>query len=169
MLVVSDTHWKETPSGTPFPLDDHEVVVHAGDHVSEATLELYEDVDLHAVRGNADEPEVEAVLPAETRFRVEDVAFGVVHGHRQRSEDQLRYLALDLDVDVLIHGHGHTPRYRDEGVALLEPGSPTSPRGGFPATYVEMEVKGRAVEAEFVEMDSGAVYSCFETDFTGDD
>ncbi len=170
MLVVADTHWTEPPCDHGLPVDAHDVVVHAGDHVSTEALALYDDVDLHAVRGNADVSGVEARLPAETTFQVGDVAVGVVHGHQQRSEDELRYLALDLDVDLLVHGHSHTPRFDTSGgVALLDPGSPTLPRGGFPPTYVELDVEDGALHGEFVEADSGEVYDSFETDFTVED
>ena len=167
MLVVADTHWTEPPEHHGLPLQDHDVVVHAGDHVSRESLALYDDVELHAVRGNADEADLEASLPAETAFDLGGVDVGVVHGHRQRSEDELRYLALDLGVDLLVHGHSHTPRFDGSGgAALLDPGSPTRPRGGFPATYVQVEAGDGVVAGEFVETESREVYGSFETDFT---
>ncbi len=166
MLVVSDTHWSKPPEEHGLPVDSHDVVVHCGDHVSMEALERLQSPDLHAVRGNADTEELAAELPGRRKFEVDGARFGVVHGHRQRTQRELEYVGLDLDVDVLFHGHSHTPSYTEDAVTTVCPGSPSKPRGGYPASYAEVGVEDEVVSGEIVAVDSGGKLMSFETDLS---
>ncbi len=169
MLVVSDTHWNTPPDDHGLPVEEHSVVVHAGDVATEEALEEFTSDELYAVRGNADSRDLQRKLPATQVFSVDGVEFAVVHGHRQRTRQELTYLALEYDADVLVRGHSHVPEYTEDAVVVLNPGSPSRPRRGNPATYVELKVEGQSLSGGFVEASSGELVRGFETDFTVED
>ncbi|MFW5929490.1 MAG: metallophosphoesterase [Halobacteriota archaeon] len=160
-LVTADTHWDEPTDSLDGYVGSADVVVHAGDFVSRGALEHLRTMsdELHAVRGNADVPAVEAELPARRRLEVGGVSLGVVHGHL-RNGDSLVYLGLELDVDLLVHGHTHRPRYREGDVDVLSPGSPTRPRGS-PPSVARLRFSDGGYDGEFVDVSRDAAFGSF--------
>ena len=85
MLLLADTHVpkraKRLPDAVLQAIDEADVVVHAGDWVDLATVELLQSRArvLHGVHGNNDGPEIRRVLPEIARFTVEDTAVAVIH------------------------------------------------------------------------------------------
>jgi len=138
LLLISDTHVparaKRLPDAVLRAVDAADVVIHAGDWVDVATLDLLEAraARLIGVFGNNDGAALRARLPEFARAEVEGVRIGVVHetgaaGGRERRMDASY---AEADLDVLVFGHSHIPwdTVTPRGIRLLNPGSPTDRR-----------------------------------------
>ncbi|MFF8833212.1 metallophosphoesterase family protein [Streptomyces sp. NPDC015131] len=144
LLLTSDTHLpkraKDLPPDLLAAVEAADVVVHAGDWVDEATLDLLEarSARLLAVYGNNDGPALRARLPEVARATIGGLRLGVVHetgaaqGRERRCEERFP------DLDVLVFGHSHIPwdSTAPGGLRLLNPGSPTDRRRQPHCTYM---------------------------------
>ncbi len=146
--MLSDTHIPKRARVLPAPvlaaIDEADVVIHAGDWVDDATLDLLEERSrrLIGVWGNNDGPSLRRRLPEVARAELDGVRFAVVHetgpaaGREQRCERDYP------DTDVLVFGHSHIPwdSVTPGGLRLLNPGSPTDRRRQPACTYLTAEV-----------------------------
>ncbi len=149
LVITADTHLPRRAKVLPEPLLEAvavaDVVIHAGDWVDEATLDLLESRAARLVGcwGNNDGPGLRARLPEVARVELEGVRLGVVHetGSRQRREERMD--AAYADLDVLVFGHSHIPwdTTTPRGMRLLNPGSPTDRRRQPHATYLSAQVE----------------------------
>ncbi|MEU9061791.1 metallophosphoesterase [Streptomyces sp. NPDC048430] len=136
LLLISDTHVplraKRLPDELLRETGRADVVVHAGDWVDVATLDLLEGRArrLVGVYGNNDGPDLRARLPEVARFRLGGLRFGLVHETGAAPGREARCAALYPDLDVLVFGHSHIPWDTEApgGLRLLNPGSPTDRR-----------------------------------------
>ncbi|MFF5505629.1 metallophosphoesterase family protein [Streptomyces roseolus] len=136
LLLVSDTHVPLRARRLPDELlretDRADVVLHAGDWVDAATLDLLERraPRLIGVFGNNDGPDLRARLPEVARAELGGLRFGVVHETGPARGREARCAALYPDLDVLVFGHSHIPWDSEApgGLRLLNPGSPTDRR-----------------------------------------
>jgi uncharacterized protein len=135
LLLVSDTHIPGRARRLPDPVlraaDAADLVVHAGDWVSEAVLaELRQHGDVLGVWGNNDPDDLRAELPEVARREIEGVRFAVVHETGARARREARMDRVFPDDDVLVFGHSHIPwdSRTPRGLRLLNPGSPTDRR-----------------------------------------
>ncbi|WP_285043483.1 metallophosphoesterase [Plantibacter sp. LMC-P-059a] len=136
LLLISDTHLpkraKALPDAVWAAVDAADLVVHAGDWVDEATLDVLEQraTRLVGVFGNNDGPELRARLPEVARFEVDGVRFAVVHETGSAAGRERRADEAYPDTDVLVFGHSHIPwdTVSPAGLRLLNPGSPTDRR-----------------------------------------
>jgi putative phosphoesterase len=136
VVIVADTHVPARARDLPAPLwaaiEAADVVVHAGDWVSEALLDAFEarSRTLIGVYGNNDGPGLRRRLPEVARAELGGVRLAVVHetGPAKGRED--RCAARFPDADVLVFGHSHIPwdTTAETGLRLLNPGSPTDRR-----------------------------------------
>jgi putative phosphoesterase len=148
LLLISDTHVPRRARRLPDEVLEQarraDVVVHAGDWVDPATLELLRARArrLIGVYGNNDGPALRERLPEVARAELGGVRLAVVHetgaakGRERRCE--LRF----PDTDVLVFGHSHIPwdTTAPGGLRLLNPGSPTDRRRQPYRTYMTAEV-----------------------------
>ncbi|MEU0599525.1 metallophosphoesterase [Streptomyces sp. NPDC006393] len=157
LLLTSDTHLpkraKELPAPLLAELPRADVVVHAGDWVDTATLDLLESRSprLIGVYGNNDGPELRARLPEVARAELGGLRFGVVHETGPAEGRERRCADRFPDLDVLVFGHSHIPwdTTAPSGLRLLNPGSPTDRRRQPHCTYMTAEVAdGRLAEVE---------------------
>ncbi|WP_336317820.1 metallophosphoesterase [Streptomyces lavendofoliae] len=144
LLLTSDTHLPKRARRLPAQLltaiEAADVVLHAGDWVDVATLDLLEAraTRLLGVHGNNDGPELRARLPEVARAELGGLRFGIVHetgpaqGRERRCEERFP------DLDVLVFGHSHIPwdSTAPGGLRLLNPGSPTDRRRQPHCTYM---------------------------------
>ncbi|MFJ8008553.1 metallophosphoesterase family protein [Streptomyces fagopyri] len=155
LLLMSDTHLPSRARELPpllmaeLPLAD--VVVHAGDWVDTATLDLLEERArrLVAVHGNNDGPELRARLPAVARAELDGLRLGVVHETGPAQGRERRCAERFPDLDVLVFGHSHIPwdTTTGTGLRLLNPGSPTDRRRRPHCTYMTATVaEGRLTD-----------------------
>ncbi|TXS12825.1 metallophosphoesterase family protein [Streptomyces sp. wa22] len=148
LLLTSDTHLPRRARRLPPPLlaemGAADVVLHAGDWVDVATLDLFEARArrLVGVSGNNDGPELRSRLPEVARVECGGLRFGVVHETGASQGREKRCADRFPDLDVLVFGHSHIPwdTTAPGGLRLLNPGSPTDRRRQPYCTYMTAEV-----------------------------
>lgn len=148
LLITSDTHVplraKRLPDRLLAELPRADVVLHAGDWVDEATLDLLESRSrrLIGVYGNNDGPGLRARLPEVAHADLGGLRFGVVHETGPAQGREARCAARFPDLDVLVFGHSHIPwdTTAPGGLRLLNPGSPTDRRRQPHCTYLTATV-----------------------------
>ncbi|MGQ4386828.1 metallophosphoesterase family protein [Streptomyces sp. SAS_270] len=148
LLLMSDTHLPKRAKALPaqllaeLPLAD--VVVHAGDWVDTATLDLLESRSRRfvGVYGNNDGPALRARLPEIARTELGGLRLGVVHETGPAQGRERRCAERFPDLDVLVFGHSHIPwdTTTQTGLRLLNPGSPTDRRRQPHCTYMTATV-----------------------------
>lgn len=152
---MSDTHLpvraKRLPEQLLAEVERADVVVHAGDWVDVATLELLAGRARRVVgvHGNNDGGELRERLPEVARVELGGVRIGVVHETGAAKGREERCLARFPEVDVLVFGHSHIPWDSVAGgrLRLLNPGSPTDRRREPYCTYMTAEVRGGVLGA----------------------
>ncbi|MEV6027339.1 metallophosphoesterase [Streptomyces sp. NPDC052036] len=148
LLLMSDTHVprraRELPPQLLAELPRADVVIHAGDWVDVATLDLLESrsARLIGVHGNNDGPALRARLPEVARADLGGLRLGVVHETGAAQGRETRCAARFPDLDVLVFGHSHIPwdTTTNTGLRLLNPGSPTDRRRLPHCTYMTATV-----------------------------
>ena len=79
--------------------------------------------------GNQDEPALKQTLPLERVVEVEGARIGMVHIPGPAAGRAARLRARFPGCDAIVYGHTHLPEMsRDDGVWILNPGSPTERR-----------------------------------------
>ncbi|MFE2216868.1 metallophosphoesterase family protein [Streptomyces canus] len=148
LLLMSDTHLPKRARQLPAPLlaelPHADVVLHAGDWVDTATLDLLESrsARLVGVHGNNDGPELRARLPEVAYAELGGLRFAVVHETGAAQGREARCATRYPDADVLVFGHSHIPwdTTAPGGLRLLNPGSPTDRRRQPHCTYMTATV-----------------------------
>jgi putative phosphoesterase len=144
LVLTSDTHVPQRARDLPHSLwtaiEAADVVVHAGDWVDAALLDLFETRSrrLIGVYGNNDHGALRERLPEVARAEIEGVRIAVVHETGDRKGREERCAARFPDTDVLVFGHSHIPwdTTAPAGLRLLNPGSPTDRRRQPHGTFV---------------------------------
>ncbi|MFE9451004.1 metallophosphoesterase family protein [Streptomyces sp. NPDC006739] len=148
LLLMSDTHVplraKRLPDQLLAELPHADVVIHAGDWVDTATLDLLESRSrrLIGVYGNNDGPALRARLPEVAHADLGGLRFAVVHETGPATGRERRCAARFPDLDVLVFGHSHIPwdTTAPTGLRLINPGSPTDRRRQPHCTYLTATV-----------------------------
>ncbi|MCW2777269.1 MAG: calcineurin-like phosphoesterase [Frankiales bacterium] len=146
LLLLADTHVpkraKDLPPAVWEEVARADVVVHAGDWVDVALLDLLQERSrsLLACWGNNDGPALRARLPEVARAELEGVRVAVVHETGASTGRERRAEAAHPDVDLLVFGHSHIPwdTTTPAGMRLLNPGSPTDRRRQPVCTYLTL-------------------------------
>lgn len=141
---MSDTHLpkraKELPAELLDRIPEADAVIHAGDWVDAATLDLLQERSRRVigVYGNNDGPDLRARLPEVARAELGGLSFGVVHDSGPAQGRERRCAERFPDLDVLVFGHSHIPwdSTAPGGLRLLNPGSPTDRRRQPYCTYL---------------------------------
>lgn len=165
IAVLSDTHSRDghrLEGRARDAVREADLVVHAGDFVTEDALDAFYDVSdrLLAVHGNADESAVTDRLPTARTFDENGVRFALTH--RQRGgETALAFFGRERAADVVISGHTHRPRVKElDDVLLLNPGSHADPRGN-PAAHAELTPTEGGFDGEIRQRD-GTLLETFQ-------
>ncbi|AZM57097.1 YfcE family phosphodiesterase [Streptomyces sp. WAC 01529] len=153
LLLTSDTHVparaKRLPDGLLAAIDVADVVIHAGDWIDDATLDLFEARSrrLIGVYGNNDGPSLRRRLPEIARAELGGLRFGVVHETGAATGRERRCAERFPDLDVLVFGHSHIPwdSRAPGGLRLLNPGSPTDRRRQPFCTFLTLTVADGAL------------------------
>ncbi|MFP4045629.1 MAG: YfcE family phosphodiesterase [Candidatus Aenigmatarchaeota archaeon] len=152
VLLIGDFHL--TGKGDEIPEEfmkaarESDVILCTGDLVDERILEKLMDSteEFHIVRGEEDYLD----LPEQDIARIEDLKFGMIHGHQLESEEgeeieDLVEMGELMKVDVLVTGHSHQPfRTEKEGLVLFNPGSATGADGSGKTCFL-LEVGERSI------------------------
>ncbi|REK90510.1 metallophosphoesterase [Streptomyces inhibens] len=165
LLLISDTHLPKRAKALPPQLLDEvpraDVLVHAGDWVDTATLDLLQAraQRLIGVYGNNDGPELRARLPEVAYAELEGVRLGVVHETGPAQGRERRCAERFPELDVLVFGHSHIPwdSTAEDRLRLLNPGSPTDRRRQPYCTYMTAEVAaGRLTAVDLHRLPRGS-------------
>lgn len=162
LLLIADTHVpkraRDLPARVWDEVDRADVVVHAGDWVTE---QLVEDLQTRAERliacwGNNDGPALRARLPERADVILGGVRLTVVHETGAAGGRDARMSRLYPDTDVLVFGHSHIPwdTTTQTGLRLLNPGSPTDRRRQPFCTYMTARINaGTLADVELHRLD----------------
>jgi uncharacterized protein len=148
LLLISDTHVPKRARGLPTQVWDAvaraDVVVHAGDWMDVALLDLLESraARLVACWGNNDGDDLRSRLPERCDVTLAGVRFTVVHETGSSKGREARMSREYPDTDVLVFGHSHIPWDTTSvtGLRLLNPGSPTDRRSQPFGTYMTASI-----------------------------
>jgi len=134
-----------------------DLVLHAGDLSSLAFLEELRALGpaVEAVCGNADEPALQALLPAQRVVDVEGVRIGMTHAPGPAAEREARLAAGFPGCDAVVYGHTHVAQVARVGETwILNPGSPTERRRASAGhSLLELRVEGGRIEPSLIVLD----------------
>lgn len=132
--LLADTHDATEPTAEALSrLEDAgaEVLLHAGDLITDRTIPLYEGWTVWMAQGNGDWPErieqaiaeheVDVRYASEHALELDGARVGLIHG---AYDGQLERMIADGGHDLVVHGHTH--RFRDErigGTRVVNPGA----------------------------------------------
>jgi len=162
LAILSDTHVPGRADGIPGWVEAHvreaDLVIHAGDFDSPATLDRLRDLSARfvGVRGNVDPPGID--LPFVEVAEVGGVTFVVTHGtgtqtgYEFRVADAVRDAAGTDAVGVAGHIHEVVDETVD-GVRVLNPGTATAANPGDDATMMVGTATDGSVSVEVVRDD----------------
>ena len=155
-VVLADTHIPRRAKGLSAGLTPHlesaDLILHAGDLLVEDVLyELESYAPVRAVKGNVDGWDVR--LPETLEFEVEDVPFAMVHDSGPKKGRWGRMRRWFPEARIVVFGHSHIPWLEDEdGLMLLNPGSPTDRRRAPDHTFALLHVEAGGIRAEVLAL-----------------
>jgi len=100
-----------------------------------------------------DEPVLRGQLPEETVVEVGGLRIGMVHDPGTAAGRTARLRARFADCAAIVYGHTHVPEVsRDEGVWILNPGSPTERRRAPRHAMLTLDVGAVGIRPRLVEL-----------------
>ncbi|CAN5598639.1 metallophosphoesterase [soil metagenome] len=153
-VVLADTHIprraKALPENLMPHLEEANLVLHAGDLMDPKLLDtLTAYAPVKAVRGNLDPPE--ARLPETLEFEFGGANVAMIHDSGPKKGRRNRMRRRFPEARGVVFGHSHIPWLEDEdGLLLLNPGSPTDKRRQPDFTFATLQVEDGEVRAEIV-------------------
>jgi putative phosphoesterase len=146
--LISDTHGLMREEALR-ALRESDLIIHAGDLGKPEILDALKALaPVVAVRGNIDQGDWAAALPATAVAETEAATFYVLHDLQQ----------LDLDpkasgFHVVVSGHTHKPNHiKRGGVLYVNPGSAGPRRFDLPVTIARLDLRQRPWNPEFVDL-----------------
>ncbi|MGU3438385.1 metallophosphoesterase family protein [Actinomycetes bacterium M1A6_2h] len=154
LLLLADTHLptraRDLPPRVWEAVDAADLVVHAGDWMALDLLDALESrsKDLLACWGNNDGDDVRSRLPEVARRTIEGVRVAVTHETGGKVGREKRMAAAYPDVDLLVFGHSHIPwdTVCENGLRLLNPGSPTDRRRQPTCSYMTLTLANGSID-----------------------
>ena len=153
-VVIADTHIPRRAKALPEALTPHleraDLILHAGDMMDPTLLaELATQAPVRAVRGNLDPPEVG--LQETLEFEFGSARIAMIHDSGPRRGRRNRMRRRFPEARVVVFGHSHIPWLEDEdGLLLLNPGSPTDKRRQPEHTLALLRAQGGGASAEIL-------------------
>ncbi len=155
-VVLADTHIPRRAKALPEELVPYlkraDLVLHAGDLIEASVLdELAPYAPVRAVKGNVDPPALD--LPEALEFDFGDARIAMTHDSGRKKGRRRRLARRFPDARVIVFGHSHMPFLEDEdGLLLLNPGSPTDKRRQPHPTFGLLRVGGGEARAEILTL-----------------
>ncbi len=133
-------------------LESADLILHAGDLLVEDVLyELESYAPVRAVKGNVDGWDVR--LPETLEFEVGDVVVAMIHDAGPKKGRWGRMRRRFPGARVVVFGHSHIPWLEDEeGLMILNPGSPTDRRRQPDHTFAVLRLEGGEARAEILTL-----------------
>ena len=153
-VVLADTHISRRARALPEELVPYleraDLILHAGDLIEASLLdELADYAPVRAVKGNVDGPDVN--LPRMQEFDFGGIRVAMIHDSGRKEGRRRRLERRFPDARVVVFGHSHIPFLEDEnGLLLLNPGSPTDKRRQPHHTFALLRTEEGDVRAEIV-------------------
>lgn len=154
--VISDAHGDEYAIRRAIAaLPPCDSWLHLGDILSDAdTIMELSGKPVYSVRGNCD---LDASAEFERTLEFEGVRIYLAHGHRLGVDSGTYRLSLgaqELHCSVALYGHTHISSLENDGyVLLMNPGSPSRPRGGRKPSIALLELeKGDVTGASIITL-----------------
>ena len=153
-VVIADTHGprraRALPENLLARLGRADLILHAGDlMVGDLLKGLGAYAPVLAVRGNLDPPDFD--LPETLEFDFAGAKVAMVHDSGRKQGRRARLRRHFPDARVVVFGHSHIPFLEDEdGLMLLNPGSPTDKRRQPHYTFALLHAQEGRVRAEIV-------------------
>jgi putative phosphoesterase len=153
-VVIADTHIpsraKALPEALIPRLELADLILHAGDLMDAALLaELETYAPVRAVRGNLDPPG--EGLRETLEFEFGGARIAMIHDSGPRRGRRNRMRRRFPEARVVVFGHSHIPWQEDEdGLLLLNPGSPTDKRRQPERTFALLRAQGGGASAEIL-------------------
>lgn len=150
-VVIADTHMprraRMLPEGLIPHLEHADLILHAGDLIDPILLEdLKAYGPTRAVRGNLDPSD--AGLPEVLEFEFGGAMVAMIHDSGTKRGRRRRMRRRFPGARVVVFGHSHIPWLEDEdGLLLLNPGSPTDKRRQPDHTFALLRAEDGEVEA----------------------
>jgi putative phosphoesterase len=108
---------------------------------------------LEAVHGNMDDDELKLLLPRRRVVEVGEARIGITHDAGEAHGRARRLAGWFEGCDAVVYGHTHQPEVtRDGDVWILNPGSPTERRRAPTHTMLLLDVAGRAITPQLVDL-----------------
>ncbi|MBS6007509.1 MAG: metallophosphoesterase [Clostridium baratii] len=151
IAVVSDTHRIDRYIDVvKKKIASAEILIHLGDNVDDVE-KLSEGFkgEVYAVLGNCD---YSSEYPIERVIDINGVKIFATHGHNYNVKyglNNIYYKTKEVGADIGLFGHTHQELIiRENGILLMNPGSPSLPRGrgrsiGFITINEEKEIEAR--------------------------
>ncbi len=159
-IVLSDTHLPKRGRWLPPQLareiERADVVLHAGDFMTEAVVEdlLVLNRNLVAVVGNNDDENIRRRFKRKEKIQLAGYTIGLVHGDGGIREQTVKraYEAFHGEkLDLIIFGHSHLPYLNTyQGLILFNPGSATEKRRSPHFSYGILEIEGATLRLSHV-------------------
>jgi len=155
IALLGDTHMprgsRALPDACVRVLEAADLIVHTGDFTGDSVLTLLEAyAPVRAVRGNMDEWPLRERLPERVTVEAEGLRIGLVHDAGPAAGRRARLRSWFPGCVIVAYGHTHQPEAAlDEGVWIVNPGSPTERRRA-PGHTMAVVRDGRP---ELVELD----------------
>lgn len=116
--------------------------LHAGDYVRDADyLQKMTGVSVYAVAGNCDPRDSS---PPDQFFAFGEYRIMLTHGHSYQVKSglhELTWWGRQYEANVVVFGHTHKAVIcREDGLLIINPGSPASPRRGSAASFGILEL-----------------------------
>lgn len=147
--VISDTHGLLRPEALR-ALRGSEHIIHAGDIGDPEIIPALEKIaPVTAIRGNVDRAPWTNCFPETEVVELAGLTFYIIHDLN----------ALDLNprtagFAAVISGHSHQPKQEvKDGVLYFNPGSAGPRRFKLPVTIGRLEIVGKAVSGQILELD----------------
>src|SRR5215204_6691901 len=155
-IVIADTHIPRRAKVLPASLLPHlaraDLILHAGDLPHPTLLEeLAAYAPARAVRGNRDPPE--AGLPETLEFEFGGARVAMTHDFGTKRGRRSRMQRRFPEARIVVFGHSHIPWLEDQdGLLLLNPGSPTDRRRQPNHTFALLRAEDGEVMAEILAL-----------------
>ena len=160
LAVISDTHLprgaRALPAACVERLRGADAILHAGDFMELSVLEGLERLGppVHAVRGNVDSSQLQALLPLTRIVSVDGARIAMVHDGGPRESRLARLRRRFPNADAVVFGHSHIPLHEErDGFAIFNPGSPTERRRSPRHTMGIATVTDGRVAFELLDLD----------------
>ena len=161
LAIISDTHMPKGRRGLPEAcrqrLAGADAILHAGDFVAP---EVHDDLrslgpPLHAVHGNVDSPQLRSRLPETLEIELAGVRIAMVHDSGPTAGRMRRMRKRFPGARMVVFGHSHLPLVEEgeDGMVLVNPGSPTERRRAPRHTMAIADLHSGAVACELIALD----------------